>query len=85
MMPSLGPFLVVMLMLSWVVLPLVVVIALAFGPRLLTPEPLWVRRCRRADPAEPESRPCWVPVGERCPKHEPIRPDPVPDYEPVIA
>jgi hypothetical protein len=86
MMPTLGPFLVVVLVLSWVVLPMVIVVALMVGPRLLRPEPLLVRRCRRADPDDPASRPCWVPVGERCPKHgDPSRKDTAPGREPLIA
>jgi hypothetical protein len=83
MMSSLGPFLVVVVVLSWVVLPLVVVVAMIVGPRLLRPEPLLVRRCRNSDPA---SRPCWVPVGEDCPRHGgSSRKDTVLGREPLIA
>ncbi len=87
MMSSLGPFLVVMAVLSWVVIPVVLLIALMVGPRLIRPEPLLVRRCRRADPADPASRPCWVPVGEHCPRHGALSSDTLPGREPapVIA
>ena len=86
MLSSLGPFLVLVIGFSWVVLPVVVLVALMVGPHLLRPEPLWVRRCRRADPTDPGSRPCWVPVGERCPRHDgSLRNDPVPGREPLIA
>ncbi len=86
MMSSLGPFLVVVVVLSWVVLPVVTLVALTVGPRLLQPEPLLVRRCRGSDPADPASRPCWVPVGEHCPRHSGSSPtDPFPGREPLIA
>jgi hypothetical protein len=87
MMSSLGPFLVVVAVLSWVVVPMVVVVALAVGPRLLRPEPLLVRRCRRPDPSDPASRPCWVPVGEHCPRHGGLAQDALAgrEPEPVIA
>ena len=68
------------------VLPLAVLVAMWLEPRLLRPEPLWLRRCRSKNPADPASRPCWVPLQEHCPRHDRFpREEEVPLQEPLIA
>ena len=83
---SLASALVVTGLVWGVVLPLAVLVAIWLEPHVLRPEPLYLRRCRRSNPADPASRPCWVPVDECCPKHDRFpREEDVPAREPLIA
>lgn len=71
MLSSLVPLLVVVTVLCWVVLPAFVLVVAALGGRRDPAGPVWVRRCRGSDPADP----CWVTEDtEYCPRHEVSRP-----------
>ncbi|MDQ3943773.1 MAG: hypothetical protein M3357_01170 [Actinomycetota bacterium] len=75
MLSSLVPFMVVVGVLCWIVLPAVILLAAAVGPRRPPASPVWVRRCRAWRSADP----CWVTAEEEyCPKHEGarLRPEP---------
>ena len=70
MLSSLVPFLVVVGVLCWVVLPAVILLAAAVGSRREPTNPVWVRRCRASKSAEP----CWATAEEEyCLKHEGLR------------
>lgn len=74
MLSTLFPLLVVVGILCWVVLPGFILLAAAMGSRHEPAHPVWVRRCRGSDAADP----CWVTDdAQYCPKHEvpPSRPD----------
>jgi hypothetical protein len=73
MLSSLVPFMVVVGVLCWIVLPAVVLLVAVVGPRRAPASPVWVRHCRASDPAVP----CWV-TGETeyCPAHAGSRPHP---------
>jgi hypothetical protein len=67
MLSSLVPLLVVTGVLCWVVLPAVILLTAAVGPRRAPANPVWVRHCRASDAAHP----CWVTGRtEYCPKHQ---------------
>ncbi|MGH9001952.1 MAG: hypothetical protein ACRDYV_02375, partial [Acidimicrobiia bacterium] len=63
-MPTFGSTLMIVVFVWGVILPAAVLLAIVLEPRLFQPQPLWLRRCRRSNPADPASRPCWVPLGE---------------------
>jgi hypothetical protein len=67
MLSSLVPLVVVVCVLFWVVLPALILLVVAVGPRREPVHPVWVRHCRGSHP----TRPCWVTGKEEyCPKHE---------------
>ena len=73
MLSSVVPLVVVVCALFWVVLPAVILLVAAVGPRRAPAHPVWVRHCRASDPAGP----CWVTGEEEyCPKHQGARPRP---------
>ncbi|MGH9042845.1 MAG: hypothetical protein ACRDZ3_21740 [Acidimicrobiia bacterium] len=85
-MPMFGSALVIVGFVWGVVLPAAVLLAILLEPRLLKPQALWMRRCRRSNPADPTSRPCWVPLGEHCPRHDRIaEAQPLPERRRLIA
>jgi hypothetical protein len=73
MLSSLVPLLVVGGVLCWVVLPVLILLTAAVGPRRAPANPVWVLRCRASDSVDP----CWVTEEtEYCRKHEGARPRP---------
>lgn len=85
-MPILGSALLTVGLIWGLILPLAVLFAIFLEPRLIKPEPLWMRRCRGVSPNHPASRACWVPVGEYCPRHDrPAQSAPVPEDDRLIA
>ncbi|MGH9041127.1 MAG: hypothetical protein ACRDZ3_12955, partial [Acidimicrobiia bacterium] len=70
MLSSLIPLFVVVGVLCWVVLPTVILLVAALGSRRRPSDPVWVRRCKASDPADP----CWVTEeSEYCARHEGVR------------